>query len=81
MVWLLKILMTSSQTSRVSKLIQNVSKERVTHTDASRKAYRAKPTPRPLPFLSRRMREEQTLCGWKRLASSCSFMDFGRLDT
>lgn len=31
---------------------------------------RAKPTPRPMPFLSRKILAEQTLCGAKREASS-----------
>ena len=42
---------------------------------------RAKPTPRPWPFLSRRIRDEHTLYGSKSFASSCSFIDFGRFDT
>lgn len=42
---------------------------------------RAKPTPRPWPFLSLRMRAEHTLCGANRLPISCSFIPFGRLDT
>jgi hypothetical protein len=44
-------------------------------------AYRAKPTPRPRPCLSRRMRAEQTLWGAKRFPSACSFMVLGRLET
>lgn len=44
-------------------------------------AHRAKPTPRPWPALSLKMRAEQTLCGVKRLASSCSFMLFGKFET
>lgn len=43
--------------------------------------HRAKPTPRPRPCRSRRMRAEHTLCGAKRLPRACSFMVLGRLET
>lgn len=67
--------------ARVTTLKTVSSRSVLLHSCQKGMAYRAKPTPRPWPFLSRKMRDEQTLCGANRLASSCSFIDLGRLDT